>query len=139
LSAAIDQLKNRPCHDPFGPASALREVIKAAIARNDSFIEQDFEQQAGIAIQRWHSGPLPLEALPWAERAVYFLHEVLHYARRDTSLLLGINDGEVSLLARAAKKRMGHPEDPPKREFCRQTPRTSTIRVRHSIAFAAYE
>jgi DNA-directed RNA polymerase specialized sigma24 family protein len=80
-----------------------------------------------------------LEALPWAERAVYYLREVLRYARRDTALLLGISDGEVSLLARAARKRMGHAEDPPKREFCRPTPTANSIRIRHSIAFAAYE
>ena len=139
LADAIDEVKNRPFHELFALACALREVIKAAMVRNDRFVKQDFEQRAAIALQQWHSGPLPLEALPWAERAVYFLHEVLHYARRDTALLLGMSDSEVSLLARAAKKRMGLPEDPLKSEFCRRTPVVNSIRVQHSIAFAAYE
>ena len=137
LCSAIDQLKNRPFHQVFGPVCALREVIKAAIARNEEYFEQDFEQRPCFALHRRHSGPLPLEALPWAERAVYFLHEVQHYARRDTALLLGMSDGEVDQLKRSARRRMGYPEDPLEREF-RRLPRTS-FQVRHSIAFAAYE
>ena len=139
LHFALDQLKNRPYQEVFGPASAIREVIKAAIARNQNFVDQDFEHQASVALPQWHSGPLPLEALPWAERAVYFLREVLQYALRDTALLLSISDREVCLLARAAKRRMGRLEDSPKHEFCQHTPVAASIRVRHSIAFAAYE
>lgn len=121
LRSAINQLKDRPFHEVFGPVCALREVIKAAIARNEGSMEQGFGKLAGIAVHRWHSGPLPLEALPWAERAVYFLREVQHYARRDTALLLGMSDGEVDQLKDSAKKRMGYPEDPSEREFCGQT------------------
>ena len=139
LCSAINQLKNRPFHDVFGPVCALREVIKAAIARNEDTFDQESEHQAAIALHRQHSGPLLLEALPWAERAVYFLHEVQHYARRDTALLLGISDGEVDQLNKSAKKRMGYPEDPPAREFQRQIPPSASFRVRHSIAFAVYE
>ena len=139
LRSAINQLKSRPFHAVFGPVCALREVIKTAIARNDDSSVPDFEQQAGIALHRRHSGPLPLEALPWAERAVYFLHEVQHYARRDTALLLGMSDREVEQLKKSAKKRMGYPEDPSEHEFRRQMLPAASFRVRHSIAFAAYE
>jgi hypothetical protein len=139
LCSAINQLKDRPFHEVFAPVCALREVIKAAIARNEGSFEQDFEHVAGIDLHRWHSGPLPLEALPWAERAVYFLHEVQHYARRDTALLLGMCDGEVDQLKKSAKKRMGYPEDPSEREFRRQLLPATSFQVRHSIAFAAYE
>lgn len=140
LSAAIGRLKNRQFDDVFAPVCALREVVKAAIARNEDSIEpQDIEQQWGMALQRWQSGPLPLEALPWAERAVYFLREVLRYVRRDTALLLGLSDGEVDHLARSAKQRMGYPEDPEESLFNLRTRRPDSIRTRHSIAFAAYE
>lgn len=139
LYSAINQLKNRLFHEVFGPVCALREVIKAAIARNEEYFEQDFEQRAGIALLRRHSGPLPLEALPWAERAVYFLHEVQHYARRDTALLLGMNDGEVDQLKRSARRRMGYPEDPSERELRGQILPATPFRAIHSIAFAAYE
>ena len=139
LYSAINQLKNRPFHEVFGRVCALREVIKAAIARNEGCFEQDFEQRAGFALHRRHSGPLPLEALPWAERAVYFLHEVQHYARRDTALLLGMSDGEVDQLKKCARRRMGYPEDPSEREFRRRILPHTSLQVRHSIAFAAYE
>lgn len=135
LCSAINQLKNRPFDEVFGPISAVREVIKAAIARNDEESDETL-----LAPQRWgHPGPLPLGSLPWAERAVYFLHEVQHYARRDTALLLGISDEEVDQLKKSAKKRMGFPEELPEREFRRQTHPIGSIRIRHSIAFAAYE
>jgi len=139
LCSAFNQLKNRPFHDVFGPVCAVREVIKAAIARNEDCFEQEFEHNAGIALPRRQSGPLPLEALPWAERAVYFLHEVQHYARCDTALLLGMSDGEVDQLNKSARKQMGYPENPPERKFRRQIPPAPSFRVRHSIAFAAYE
>jgi DNA-directed RNA polymerase specialized sigma24 family protein len=139
LCSAINQLKDRPFHEVFGPVCALREVVKAAIARNEDSSEHDIEQRSDIALHRWHSGPLPLEALPWPERAVYFLREVQHYTRRDTALLLGISDGEVDELKKSAKKRMGYPEEPTEREFRRPAPPAASFRVRHSIAFAAFE
>jgi hypothetical protein len=138
LSAAIGQLKDRRFDDVFAPVCALREVVKAAIARNEYFVEQrDIEQEWGVVLRRSQSGPLPLEALPWAERAVYFLREVLHYVRRDTALLLGLSDGEVDHLTRSAKQRMGYPEASEENLFNRTTGRPDSIRTRHSMAFAA--
>jgi hypothetical protein len=139
LCAAINELKLRPFHEVFGPVSAIREIIKAAIARNDDFIEHEAELQQNVALPPWNSGPLPLEALPWAERAVYFMREVLHYARRDAALLLGICDGEVDQLTRSAKQRMGQPEDPPERSHHRRTQSLVSVRTQHSMAFAAFE
>ena len=136
LRTAINQLKDRPFDAVFGPISAVREVIKAAIAQND----QEYEEQAAVSPQpRRRLGPLPLEELPWAERAVYFLHEIQHYARRDTGLLLGMSDWEVDQLKKSAKRRMGFPEESPEREFLGQTHPIASIRIRHSLAFAAYE
>ena len=124
----------------FASVCALREVVKAAIARNENSVEpQDVEEKWDIALQRWQSGPLPLEALPWAERAVYFLREVLKYVRRDTALLLGLSDREVDRLTRSAKQRMGFPEDPEENLFSRRARRPDSIRTQHSMAFAAYE
>lgn len=114
LSSAINLLKDRPFDPVFGPVSAVREVIKAAIARND----EGSEEESALAPQQWQrEGPLPLEALPWAERTVYFLREVQHYGRRDTALLLAMSDWEVDQLNTSAKKRMGFPEERSKREL----------------------
>ena len=140
LSMAIRQLKNRQFDEVFAPVCALREVVKAAITHNrDSVAPQGMEQQWDVALKRSRPGPLPLEALPWAERAVYFLREVLHYVRRDTALLLGLSDREVDHLTRSAKQRMGYPEGPEENLVSRRARRTDTIRGSHSLAFAAYE
>ena len=136
VCSAMNQLKDRPFDEVFGPISAVREVIKAAIARND----QECEEQVVISQQqRRHVGPLPLEALPWAERAVYFLHEVQHYARRDTGLLLGMSDWEVDELKKSARRRMGFPEELPQSDLGGHTHPIASIRIKHSIAFAHYE
>ena len=132
LCSAINHLKNRPFDEVFGPICAVREVIKAAIARND-----EESEETALAPQRL-GRPGPLPSLPWAERAVYFLLEVQHYARRDTGLLLGMSDWDVDQLRASARKRLGFPEEPPKHEFRGQAPITS-IKIRRSIACAAYE
>lgn len=139
VCAVMDKLKSRPFHEVFGPISALREVIKAAIARNCDSVEQDLEPQTSIVSLELLSSPLPLKALPYAERAVYFLHRVQNYARRDTALLLGLSDWEVDQLTTSAMRRMGHPEDESVRASYLQIPQAVSIRVRHSIAFALYE
>lgn len=136
LCSAIDQLKDRPFDQVFGPISAVREVIKAAIAHNDREFD---EEVAASQEQLWNEGSLPIEALPWAERAVYFLHEVEHYARRDTALLLGMSDWEVDQLKKSARKRMGFPEEPFARELHGHNHPVASIGSAHSIAFAAYE
>ena len=136
LCSAMNQLKNRPFDEVFGPISAVREVIKAAIAHND----QEFEEETDVGSQQWRDmGPLPLETLPWAERVVYYLQEVQHYARRDTGLLLGMSDWEVDELRQSAKRRMGFPEEQPQRGIRGQTHPIATVQIKHSIAFAAFE
>ncbi len=138
LFAAMDKLKSQSFHEVFAPVSALREVIKAAIARNFDSVEQDFEPQTGIGPREQLSSPLPLEALPHAERAVYFLHKVQSYTRRDTALLLGISDWEVDQLTMSAMRQMGHLQDDSVSASSLQIPQAASIRVRHSIAFALY-
>jgi hypothetical protein len=107
LEKALGDLESRPFPTAFGLVSATRAVVKATIAYNHS----DTDSRVGVAssgqIINVHSGPLLLEALPWAERAVYFLRDVLRYSRRDTALLLGMSDDEVDQLNRFASKRLG--------------------------------
>jgi hypothetical protein len=44
--------------------------------------------------------------LPWPERAVYFLREVLRFSRRDTALLLGMSDANIDQLHKFAERRI---------------------------------
>ena len=89
LEEALAELEGRPFYTAFGLVSATRADVKAAIAYN----QRDAGSRVGLAssepVINVHTGPLPLEALPWAERAVYFLRDILRYSRRDTALLLG--------------------------------------------------
>lgn len=139
LQTALSELEHQPFNEPFGKTSALRAVVKAAIAFNYANIDSWILTASSGPIPHERSGPQPLEALPWAERAAHFLREVLYYSRRDTALLLGISDANVDQLNRFARKRMGyavHTSD------YAETPYPKPIRAErsaHSLAFASYE
>jgi hypothetical protein len=107
LEIALGDLEGRPFPKAFGLVSATRAVVKAAIAYNHRDTDSRVDVASSESVISVYSGPLPLEALPWAERAVYFLRDVLRYSRRDTALLLGMSDAEVDQLNRFAGKRMG--------------------------------
>jgi len=107
LQAALAELEGHLFDKSFGNASATRAVVKAAIAYNYTAIDSWIATASSGPVNGEHSGPLSLESLPWAERAVYFLREVLRYSRRDTALLLGISDTNVDELNKFARTRMG--------------------------------
>jgi hypothetical protein len=107
LEKALAELEGRPFRTAFGLISATRAVVKAAIAYNHRDTDSRVRVGSSGPVINVHSGPLPLEALPWAERAVYFLRDILRYSRRDTALLLGMSDGEVDQLNKFAGTRMG--------------------------------
>lgn len=52
------------------------------------------------------------EGLPVQERLVYFMRDILEYCTRDTSLLIGMNDGQVEKLLAFARKRIDMSEGP---------------------------
>lgn len=107
LQSALADLEGHLFDKSFGEVSATRAVVKAAIAYNYTAIDSWIVTTSSGPVNGDLSGPLPLESLPWAERAVYFLREVLRYSRRDTALLLGISDTNVDELNKFARKRMG--------------------------------
>lgn len=75
-----------------------------------------------------------LRMLPWSERAVYFLRDVLDYSTRDVSLLMGSSDSQVDQLLSIARKRMRQAEEsliPSLREqYHRRQPLEGTSRPR---------
>jgi len=108
LLTALAELDGRPFDKAFGKVAAARAVVKAAIAHNYTGIDSWILTASSGSFDREQLEPLPLVALPWAERATYFLRDVLHYSRRDCALLLGISDTNVDELNRFARRRMGH-------------------------------
>lgn len=59
-------------------------------------------------------------APPAQERIVYFLRDILEYSTRNTSLLIGISDGQVEKVLSFARKRIDMIEGPSSLEI--QTP-----------------
>ena len=74
---------------------AIRAVVKAAIAYKLKNPNCASEAEAPVTPKhQFHRIP-HVGMLPWPERAVYFLREVLRFSRRDTALLLGMSDGNI--------------------------------------------
>jgi len=139
LDTALAELNVRPFDKAFGCVAATRAVAKAAIAHNYTGIDSWIITASSGTIDYEHPGPRPLEALPWAERAIYFLRDVLHYSRRDSALLLGISDANVDELSRVARKRMGIPVEDLYQSRVPYTRPTRSVCPAHSMAFAAFE
>jgi hypothetical protein len=139
LRAALTELEGGPFHEFFGQVSALRAVVKAAIAHNYTLLGPQTTPSPPVSVNDGNLAAPFLAALPWSERAVYFLSEILHYARRDTALLLGISDSNVDQLIRFAKKRIGSPAN----TFVPlQSPEIShprTLDSRRSMTFSSFE
>jgi hypothetical protein len=139
VQTAFAELEHRPFYEPFGKISAVRAVVKAAVAHNYISVDSWILTTSSGAINDEHPGPQPLEALPWAERAVYFLHEVLHYSQRDIAVLLGISDAHVDNLNWLARKSMGIPVEILHGSRQPHLSAQPAGRSLHSMAFASYE
>jgi len=111
LRTALTELEGRPFDEFFGCVSALRAVVKAAIAHNYTLIDAETAFSPSVSVNDGDLVAPLLEALPWPERSVYFLSALLHYSRRDTALLLGISDANVDQLISFAEKRIKSPVD----------------------------
>jgi hypothetical protein len=106
LGHALTSLEGSPVRDNFGQICAIRAVVKAAIAYKLKNANCASEAEAPVTPK--HQFPRIPQAgmLPWPERAVYFLREVLRYSRRDTALLLGMSDANIDQLHKFAESRI---------------------------------
>lgn len=139
LQAALAELEHRPLNEPFGQISAFRAVVKAAIAHSYTGIDKWIVTTSSGPFTHEPSGSQLFGDLPWAERAAYFLRDVLQYSKRDSALLLGISDANVDELHRFAKKRLGVPDELHHQSHTRHLSPTLAARSEHSMAFASYE
>jgi hypothetical protein len=106
LDQALTALEGSPLRDAFGQISAIRAVVKAAIAYRLKASNSASEAEA-LLPQNYQFPRIPhIGMLPWPERAAYFLREVLGYSRRDTALLLSISDAKIDQLHKFAEKRI---------------------------------
>jgi hypothetical protein len=106
LEQALASLEGSPLRVTFGQVCAIRAVVKAAIAYKLKNANCASEAEA-TATPRHQFRRIPnVGMLPWPERAVYLLREVLRYSRRDTALLLGMSDANIDQLHKFAERRI---------------------------------
>ena len=108
LDEAAADLEGSSVRDPFARVSAIRAVVKAAIAHNRDVANSRIEAEMRGPAQHVFSGGSLVGMLPWPERAVYLLREVLHYSRRNTALLLGMSDANIGQIYLLARKRISY-------------------------------
>jgi hypothetical protein len=105
LEQALASLEGAPLRVTFGQICAIRAVVKAAIAYKRK--NADSSEAEAPATPRHQFRHIPhVGMLPWPERAVYLLREVLRYSRRDTALLLGMSDANIDQLHKFAERRI---------------------------------
>jgi hypothetical protein len=106
LEQALTSLEGSPLRETFGQLGAIRAVVKAAIAYKLKNANYAGEAEAGVTPKHQFPRIPHVGMLPWPERAVYFLREVLRYSRRDTALLLGMSDANIDQLHNFAERRI---------------------------------
>jgi Sigma-70, region 4 len=106
IEQALTSLEGSPLRETFGQICAIRAVVKAALAYKLKSANCASEAEASVTSK--HPFPRIPHAgmLPWPERAVYLLREVLRYSRRDTALLLGMSDSNIDQLHKFAERRI---------------------------------
>jgi Sigma-70, region 4 len=108
LEQALTSLEGAPLREAAGQICAIRAVVKAAIAYKLKNANCPSDAEAPVTPKHQFPRIPHVGMLPWPERAVYFLREVLHYSRRDTALLLGMSDANIDQLHKFAERRIRH-------------------------------
>jgi hypothetical protein len=106
LEQALTSLEGSPLRDTFGQICAIRAVVKAAIAYKLKNANCASEAEGPVAPKHQFPRIPHIGMLPWPERPVYFLREVLRYSRRDTALLLGMSDANIDQVHKFAERRI---------------------------------
>ena len=106
LEQALISLEGSPLRETFGQLGAIRAVVKAAIAYKLKSANCAGEAEARVTPKHQFPRIPHIGMLPWPERAVYLLREVLRYSRRDTALLLGMSDANIDHLHKFAERRI---------------------------------
>lgn len=107
LSQALEVLRDATPNETHRHAYAMRAIVKSAIAHNLKNMTPDKVVEISSYMREEDGGMLRIGALPWPERAVYFLRDILRYSRRDTALLLKLSDSNVDQLLGFAQRRVG--------------------------------
>jgi hypothetical protein len=103
---ACSHLESAHVNEGFESIFAIREAVLLSIARvSQSSMESNGAFECN---QQNHDRGAELQtaALPWPERAVFLMRDVLHYSRRETALLLRMTDAQIDQLTSFARIRI---------------------------------
>ena len=106
LRKALSGLESSPCEVTF--EQAIRAVIDTAIEYNRETANSPLQAKTPPLVKLRVPGISQIAALPWSERAVYFLRGILQYSCEETGLLLNMSDLQIEQLYRFAAKRIGY-------------------------------
>jgi hypothetical protein len=106
LRKALSDLESSPCEVTF--EQAIQAVIDTAIKFNRETANSPLQAKAPPHVKLRVPGMSQIAMLPWPERAVYFLHGILHYSCEETGLLLNLSDVQIDQFYRLAAKRIGY-------------------------------
>jgi hypothetical protein len=90
----------------FESSFLLREVVSLSIARISQSSRASDEAFQCNRQNHDHGTELQAAALPWPERAVFLMRDVLRYSRRETALLLRMTDAQIEQLTGFARNRI---------------------------------
>ena len=108
LRKALAALEGSTYEETFGRVYAVRAVVEVAIACNRENANSPIQGETPGRPTLGFPGSSQIAMLPWPERAVYFLHGVLHYSYQEIALLLGMSDANIDQLYKFAAKRVAY-------------------------------
>ncbi len=106
LRKALSGVESSPCEVNF--EQAICAVIDATLEHNREIANTPTQAETPPLIKLRVPGISQIARLPWPERAVYFLHGILHYSCEEIGLLLDLSDVQIEQLYKFAAKRIRH-------------------------------
>jgi len=106
LDDALSAIEGTPFCEQFAQRSATRAVVKAALGNSSGEQHAFGKPRQKPSVPDGQSEIWLVEDLPWAERAAFYLRNILCYSRRDSALLLGVSDAHLDQLTSFAERRI---------------------------------
>jgi hypothetical protein len=104
LAEARSQTEMANISTDFEYSFAIRVVVRVALAHLQTFPESRDTISLRIQTNGCNVPELILRALPWSERATFFIRDVLGYSRRECPLLMEMSDANVDQIRAVARE-----------------------------------
>jgi hypothetical protein len=106
IHEALSHLESSPYEATF--EHAIQAVVDMTVQYNRESANLPLQTRTPPAGKLRVPGISQIAALPWSERAVYFLRGILRYSCEETGLLLNLTEVQIDQLYEFAVKRLGY-------------------------------